>query len=210
MAARRLDPVRARLEDIASRCLGETSLDLGDAGADTIAGQPAADEDDEAVVTRDAVAAVGERVDAELELLPFETGAAIAAPYVPPRRDAGARTIRTTTRGPRRGRTGRAARRTRRRRCPGRCRGRARRRAAGSAPATPRAPSGRGKAPFGPSLSSWRQDQPSSTIRSSAPSTSVSSSGSMCSLIVTPAVVCGTYTSTAEPAAPATASRTSQ
>src|SRR6185312_5860212 len=38
---------------------------------DAVAGQPAADEDDEAVEPGDAVAAEGERLDVELELLPF-------------------------------------------------------------------------------------------------------------------------------------------
>ena len=42
-----------------------------DPRADEIAGKRAADEDDEAVVPGDAVAAVGERVDLELELLTF-------------------------------------------------------------------------------------------------------------------------------------------
>src|SRR6187431_1059052 len=50
--------------------------------------------------------------------------------------------------------------------------------------------------------------QPSSTIRSCDDSRSRATAGSACSLIVTPAVVCGTYTRTADPRSPATTSRT--
>ena len=67
--ARRHDPVGAGREDLERGRLGEAALHLGDAGAHRVAGQAAADEDDEAVQARDAVAAVGERVDVELELL---------------------------------------------------------------------------------------------------------------------------------------------
>ncbi len=67
--ARRLDPVRAGAEDVGGDRLGVAALHLGDARADAIARQAAADEDDEAVEPRDAVAAVGERLDVELELL---------------------------------------------------------------------------------------------------------------------------------------------
>ncbi len=70
MRARRLDPVRARRDELGRGRLGEAALDLRHARADAVAGQPAPDEDDEAVRARDAVAAVGERVDVELELLP--------------------------------------------------------------------------------------------------------------------------------------------
>jgi hypothetical protein len=45
------------------------ALDLRDAGADAVAGQAAADEDDEAVCARDAVAAERERLDVELEFV---------------------------------------------------------------------------------------------------------------------------------------------
>src|SRR5581483_11540980 len=61
---------------------------------------------------------------------------------------------------------------------------------------------------FGPSASSCRHSQPSSTTRPYARSRSPTRSGSIRSLITTPAVVCGTYTSSAEPLAPAAARRT--
>ena len=67
--ARRLDPVGAGREHLDRRRLGEAALHLRHARAHRVAGQAAADEDDEAVQARDAVAAVGERVDVELELL---------------------------------------------------------------------------------------------------------------------------------------------
>ena len=67
--ARRDDTVGPWREHLEHRRLGEPTLDLRDAGADRVAGQAAPDEDDESVQPRDAVAAVGERVDVELELL---------------------------------------------------------------------------------------------------------------------------------------------
>ena len=69
VGARRLDPVRRRLEHVDGERLGVAALHLRHARADAVARQPAADEDDEAVQARDAVAAVGERLDVELELL---------------------------------------------------------------------------------------------------------------------------------------------
>ena len=45
-------------------------------------------------------------------------------------------------------------------------------------------------------------------MRSNEASRSRATAGSACSLIVTPAVVCGTYTRTADPRSPATTSRT--
>jgi hypothetical protein len=45
------------------------ALHLRDAGADGVTREPASHEDDEAVQARDAVPAVRERVDVELELL---------------------------------------------------------------------------------------------------------------------------------------------
>src|SRR4051812_28153378 len=55
------------------------------------------------------------------------------------------------------------------------------------------------------------QPQSSPTIRSSAASKSRATAGSACSLIVTPAVVCGTNTSAAlEPSAPSSAAWTSE
>ena len=50
------------------------ALHLRHARAHRVAGQPAADEDDEAVQARDAVPAEGERVDRELELLVLGDG----------------------------------------------------------------------------------------------------------------------------------------
>ncbi len=69
VGARRLDAQRAGLEHVDRERLGEAALHLGHARADPVARQAAAHEDDESVQARDAVAAVGERVDPELELL---------------------------------------------------------------------------------------------------------------------------------------------
>ena len=66
--ARSLDARRARLHDLDGERLGVVALHLRHTRAHGVAGQPALDEDDEAVQARDAVAAVGERVDLELEL----------------------------------------------------------------------------------------------------------------------------------------------
>jgi hypothetical protein len=49
-------------------------LHLRHAGADDVPREPAADEDDEPVQARDAVPAVGERLDPEVELLVFTDG----------------------------------------------------------------------------------------------------------------------------------------
>ena len=67
--ARRFDPVRAGRQHLERGRLGEPALDLRDLRAHRVARQAAPHEDDEAVQARDAVAAVGERVDVELELL---------------------------------------------------------------------------------------------------------------------------------------------
>ena len=67
--AARLDAARARLQQLRAERLGVALLDLRHLGAHEIARQAALHEDDEAVPARDTVAAVGERVDAELELL---------------------------------------------------------------------------------------------------------------------------------------------
>ena len=69
MGARRLDPLRARLEHLGRDGLGVAALHLRHAGAHPVAGQAGPHEDDEAVQARDAVPAEGERVDLELELL---------------------------------------------------------------------------------------------------------------------------------------------
>jgi hypothetical protein len=64
-----LDVVRPGRQHLGRECLGEAALDLRHACAHPVAGQAAAHEDDEAVEPGDAVAAVGERLDVELELL---------------------------------------------------------------------------------------------------------------------------------------------
>jgi hypothetical protein len=69
MGARSLDARRAGLDDLERGGLGVIPLHLRDAGAHGVAWKPAPDEDDEAVQPRDAVPAVGERVDLEVELL---------------------------------------------------------------------------------------------------------------------------------------------
>jgi hypothetical protein len=67
--AGRLHAGRTRLDDLEGDRLGVVSLHLRDLRAHRVAREPAADEDDEAVQARDAVPAVGERVDREVELL---------------------------------------------------------------------------------------------------------------------------------------------
>ncbi len=67
--AGRLHPLRPGRQDLGRERLRVVALDLRDAGADGVAGKATAHEDDEAVQARDAVAAVGERVDPELDLL---------------------------------------------------------------------------------------------------------------------------------------------
>ena len=74
VGAGRLDAARAGLQHLDRLGLGVAALHLGDAGTDEIAGKPAADEEDEALQPRDAVAAKGERLDPELELLFFRDG----------------------------------------------------------------------------------------------------------------------------------------
>ena len=69
MRAGCVDTDRPGLEHVHGERLRVVPLHLGHAGADEVAGQPAPDEEDEAVEPRDPVPAVGERVDAELELL---------------------------------------------------------------------------------------------------------------------------------------------
>src|SRR4051794_2715053 len=63
------DPVRAGFDQLEGARLGEASLDLRQACADTVAGQPAGDEHHVAVGARDASPALGERVDVQDELL---------------------------------------------------------------------------------------------------------------------------------------------
>ena len=72
--ARRLDARGSRLDDLERDRLRVVSLHLRHAGAHRVAREPAADEHDEPVQPRNAVAAVGERVDPELELLVFGNG----------------------------------------------------------------------------------------------------------------------------------------
>ena len=69
MVGARRDPVRRRLDDLDRARLGVRALGLADDRADAVAGHGAGDEHDVAVVARDAVAAVGERVDRQLELV---------------------------------------------------------------------------------------------------------------------------------------------
>ena len=69
VVARRLHARRARLEQLHRVRLRVVALHLRDACANGVPRQPAADEDDEAVQPRDAVAAECQRVDREDELL---------------------------------------------------------------------------------------------------------------------------------------------
>ena len=69
VGARGLDALGRRLQHLRRERLGEAALHLRHASADAVAGEPAPDEDDEAVQAGDAVAAVGEGVDLELDLL---------------------------------------------------------------------------------------------------------------------------------------------
>ena len=69
VGARRVDAVRARLEHLRRECLGVVSLHFRHTCAHAVTGEAAPDEHDEAVQARDAVSAVGERVDGELQLL---------------------------------------------------------------------------------------------------------------------------------------------
>ena len=69
VSARSLDAVGRRLEDIGCERLRKPALHLRHPGPDPVARQPSADEDDEPVQPGDAVPAVGERVDLELDLL---------------------------------------------------------------------------------------------------------------------------------------------
>jgi hypothetical protein len=62
------DALGGRLEDLERAGLGVGALALRHDGADPVAGDAAAHEDDVAVQPRDAVAAVGEVVDAEVQL----------------------------------------------------------------------------------------------------------------------------------------------
>ena len=72
--ARRLDVIRPERERLDADRLAVPLLDLDDARADAIAGQPAGDEDDDAIVPRDAAPTEGERVDRELELVTYAEG----------------------------------------------------------------------------------------------------------------------------------------
>ena len=67
--ARRVDARRSGLHHLERQRLGVIPLHLRYARANDVPGQPAADEDDEAVQPRDAVAAVRERLDPEVELV---------------------------------------------------------------------------------------------------------------------------------------------
>ena len=62
------------LEHLDRARLGVGALALADHRAHAVAGHGAGDEDDVAVAARDAVAAVGERVDRQLELVAARDG----------------------------------------------------------------------------------------------------------------------------------------
>src|SRR4051794_592851 len=66
---RRLDALRAGMQHLGRKRLRVTALDLRHTRPHGVAGKAAPHEDDEAVQPRDAVSAVRERVDRELELL---------------------------------------------------------------------------------------------------------------------------------------------
>ena len=67
--AARLHPARAGLEQLDRAGLGVAALELRDAGAHAVAGKRPRDEDHQLAVPGDAAAAVGERVDGEVDLL---------------------------------------------------------------------------------------------------------------------------------------------
>ena len=69
MRTRCVDAARRRLDDIDGERLREAALHLRHPRTDAVAREPAADEDDEPVEARDAVAAVGERVDLKLDFV---------------------------------------------------------------------------------------------------------------------------------------------
>src|SRR5262245_35814883 len=69
VGARRIDALGPRLQHLGRERLGVAALHLRHARAHGVARQAAPHEDDEAVQPRDAVPAVRERVDRELELL---------------------------------------------------------------------------------------------------------------------------------------------
>ena len=66
---RRVDTLRPGSDDLGGERLGMTALNLRHARLDGVSRQAAADEDDEPVQASDAVPAVRERLDRELELL---------------------------------------------------------------------------------------------------------------------------------------------
>src|SRR5512145_671897 len=69
--AGRFHSIGPRVEQLAREALGEAPLDLCHTRANSIAWESTPDEDDEAAMPRNAVAAVRERLDRELELLPL-------------------------------------------------------------------------------------------------------------------------------------------
>ncbi len=66
--ALRVDAIRPRAEDLGRDRFRVAALDLRDARAHAVTGQPPPDKDDEAAVPRDPVTAERERLDVELEL----------------------------------------------------------------------------------------------------------------------------------------------
>jgi hypothetical protein len=79
-----LHPARPRLEQLDRLRLGVPALELRDAGADAVAGEPAGDEDDQLAVPGDAAAAVREPVDPKLDLLTTRDACHPALVYEPP------------------------------------------------------------------------------------------------------------------------------
>ena len=84
---RRVDPLRARPEHLGCERLRMPPLHLGHSCADHVARQPSPHEDDEPVEPCDAVATVRERLDRQLDVLPFRNGSGHALSVAaPPRR----------------------------------------------------------------------------------------------------------------------------
>ena len=94
--AGRLDPARARLEQLGASRLREPTLHLRRAGTDEVAGKSPAHEDDEAVQAAHPVSPVRERVDANLDLLALSHRCSHRSSVAVPRFASGAlRPVRT-------------------------------------------------------------------------------------------------------------------
>jgi predicted DNA-binding protein with PD1-like motif len=77
-----VDPVGARLHELDEPGLGIAALALGHTSAHAVARDTALHEQDVAVEARDARAAVGERVHAQLELLALLGACALGRPRI--------------------------------------------------------------------------------------------------------------------------------